>query len=266
MLHPSIFSWLMFPVYVWQGIRLRRTIERLLPPRLPVDGTIDGKGAPIRLLVIGDSTVASVGVERLEETFGFAIAKAMHERTGRTVHWRSAGNNSASSGQLRDHVVPHLPHDAYTHVLLSAATNDMKNFHLMSRFKREFGTLLYALRTRFAHAHIVWTPIADMRKFPALAPQLGRVLAARASLINDMGTRLCRERGVTAAEPFPIVSVHGFARDGFHPDGDGYKAWARFLAPQLLALEPLTPEVRTHDSGTITPMTKTPSAKPDSTN
>lgn len=257
MLHLSAFSWLLYPVYVAQGISVRMRIERLLPARLPVSGTISGKGKPVKLLVIGDSTVASVGVEELEGMFGFAIANAMHERSGRTVHWRSAGANSAASGHLRDYVVPHIEGDDFTHILLSVGTNDMKNFHLISRFKKEFGTLIYALKTRWPHARIVWTPIPDMRKFPALPKGLGNVLAARANLINAKGAQLCRERGVIAADAFPIVSTDGFARDGFHPNETGYNAWARFLAPQLLELDALEPDLRNGESRSVTPIIKT---------
>ncbi|MEM0898589.1 MAG: SGNH/GDSL hydrolase family protein [Pseudomonadota bacterium] len=174
----------MFPVYVWQGIGVRMRIERLKPAALPVEGEISGNDDPIRLLVIGDSTVASVGVQELDGTFAYAMANALHERTGRAIIWRSAGANSASSGDLERHVLPHIEPRNFTHVLVSVGTNDMKNFHLISRFKREFGALLYGLGTRFPRARILWTTIPDMRKFPALPKQLGRVLAARAELIN----------------------------------------------------------------------------------
>lgn len=227
----SVLSWLMFPVYVWQGIAVRVRIERLQPSALPVSGVVAGEGDALRLLVIGDSTVASVGMERIEDTFTFCIAQALNKRSGRPVHWRAAGANSASSGDLRDHVVPHIAGLEPTHILLSVGTNDMKNFHLISRFKREFGGLLYAVKTRFPDAQVIWTQIPDMRRFPALPEGLGRVLAARAALINIKGAQLCGERGAIAAGAFPIVDGGGFARDGFHPNGEGYRAWASHLVP-----------------------------------
>lgn len=254
MLARAFYSWLMFPVYVWQGIRLRMKIERMLPARLPVEGVIEGKGDPVRLLVIGDSTVASVGIEELEGTFAYAIANAVHERSGRTVAWRAAGNNSASSGDLRDFVVPHVETRDWTHVVISVGTNDMKNFHAVARFKREFGTLLYALNARFPGTSIIWTPIPDMRKFPALPKGLAAVLAARADLINAKGAQLCRERSAIAAPVFPIENTDGFHRDGFHPNAEGYNAWARHLAPTILATSPVAPAVTKSGQSGVTPI------------
>ena len=226
----ALFSWVMLPVYVWQGIRLRMRIERLLPPDVAQHGEMPGKGEPVRLLVMGDSTVASVGMERLEDTFAYSIARAVNDRTGRPVAWRAAGGNSATASDIRDHIAPHIDKRNWTHIALSVGINDMKNFHMVRRFKQDFGTLLYALRSRFPDAEIVWTPIPDMRQCPALPEALGRVLSARAELINAMGARMCRERGATQTDRVPPQEPAAFARDGFHPSGEGYQIWGRHMA------------------------------------
>lgn len=234
----SLFTWAMLPVYAWQGYRLRQKIERLLPAPVPQSGVLGSKEPGFRLLIIGDSSVASVGMERLEHTLSYNIADQVHARTSRAVQWQSAGCNSATSADLRDFVVPHIGSRDFTHVIVAVGTNDMKNFHAISRFKKSFGTLLYALRTRFPDSKIIWTPIADMNKFPALPKQLARILAARATLINEQGKQLCYERGVTYSEPVPIEISDGFARDGFHGGPAGYRVWGEHLADYILADEP----------------------------
>lgn len=235
MLAKALFSWFAFPVYVWQGVRVRLAIERLHPADVPHDGRFEGKGEEIRLLVAGDSSVAGVGMTRLEETLAFNIARQLCERTGRPVRWRAAGANSATSEDLRDHVIPHVADRDFTHVVLAVGTNDMKNFHAIGRFKRQFGTLLYAVRTRYPGARVVWSPVADMTRIPALPRALGRILQSRAELINAMGERLCRERGAIMADPVPIHGPEGFARDGFHAGPSGYRSWAEHLADYLVA-------------------------------
>ena len=234
MLSKALFSWIAFPVYVWQGISVRLRIERLHPAEVPHEGRFDGAGDEIRLLVAGDSSVAGVGMARLDETLAFNIARALSERTGRPVRWRAAGANSATSADLRDHVIPHVESRDFTHVVLAVGTNDMKNFHVVGRFKRHFGTLLYTVRTRFPGARVVWSPVADMTRIPALPQALGRILQSRAELINAMGARLCTERGAVMAEPVPIEGAHEFARDGFHAGPAGYRNWAEHLASYLV--------------------------------
>lgn len=232
----AFYSWILFPVYAWQGISVRLRIERLLPAPVPTQGQFDGSGDAVRLLVMGDSTVASVGMERLEDTLAYNIAKAVNEQTRSPVDWRAAGGNSATARHIRDFIVPHIEARDWTHIALSVGINDMKNFHMARQFKRDFGSLLYALRTRFPDAKIIWCPIPDMRQCPALPTTLGRILAARAELINAMGARMCRERGGIATAPVPPQERDAFARDGFHPNGNGYRIWgqhfARWIAPR----------------------------------
>ena len=233
----SLFTWMMLPVYIWQGVRLRQRIERLLPPDVPPTGKLGSKEPSFRLLVIGDSSVASVGMERIEHTFAYNIADKVHDKTGRAVKWRVAGNNSATAADLRDFVLPHIEERDFTHVILAVGINDMKNFHAISTFKQTFGTLLYALKTRFSTAKIIWTPVPDMTGFPALPKQLSKILAARATLINAQGQQLCDERGVIYSEPVPVGTADGFARDGFHAGPEGYRIWGEHLVDYILADE-----------------------------
>jgi len=243
MLLRSLVSWLALPIYIWQGVGVRMRTERMAPADGPVIHRVAGTGEPVRLLVLGDSSAASVGIAHTDGGLAARLAPLVAEATGRPVEWRAAGFNSATAGQVRDFVVPNLAHEPWTHVVVSIGTNDAKNFHTVSRFKREFGGLLYALRAKWPQAHIFWSPVVDMTRVPALPPLLGRLLEIRASLVNRMGERLCRERGAVAAARLPVEDpAAGFSKDGFHASEAGYAAWARHMLPFVLAtISPAAP-------------------------
>jgi lysophospholipase L1-like esterase len=158
----------------------------------------------------------------------------MARLSGRAVTWRSAGANSATAAELRDHVVPHVEERDFTHVLVCVGTNDAKNYHTGGRFCRAFGGLAYALRTRFSGARIVWSPPIDMREMPVLPSFLARMLQVRARRITANGAQLCSERGLIAAPPLPVHDKAGFAEDGFHANAIGCGHWAVHVAPILL--------------------------------
>ncbi|ALN74059.1 MULTISPECIES: SGNH/GDSL hydrolase family protein [unclassified Aureimonas] len=232
----TLLSWLLLPVYIWQGIGIRRRIERMPPAAGPQHGLVGpGDDAPsIRLLVIGDSSAAGVGVERVEESLAPRLAERLYALTGRVVAWRAAGSNSAVSAEVRDYVVPLLPYDSFTHIVLSIGTNDIKNFHSGRRFKRAFGTLLYALRARWPEARIVWSQPVDMLRVPALPRGLALVLELRGRILRRIGTRLCLERGAVPATTLPRVEPLGFSRDGFHASAEGHAYVAGHLATYCL--------------------------------
>jgi lysophospholipase L1-like esterase len=231
-----LLTWLALPVYAWQGIGVRRRTERMVPASGPVMHEIGGASPAIALLVLGDSSAASVGVENSENGVAAQLGRLLAVRTGRAVRWRAAGFNSATAQQIRDHVVPNLSADPWTHIVLSIGTNDAKNFHSVPRFKKDFGGLLYALRAKWPEARIVWSPVVDMKRVPALPSALASILEIRASAINAMGARLCRERGAIAATRLPITNPKlGFSSDGFHASEAGYGAWAEHLLPFVLS-------------------------------
>ena len=223
-------TWLAFPVYVWQGLGVRRRTTRMRPAEGPVLRRIDGKEPALSLLVLGDSSAASVGVGHSESGLAAQLAALIAERTGRSVKWRAAGFNSATSGQIRDHVLPNLSPDAWSHIVVSLGTNDVKNFHTLPRFKREFGGLLYALRAKWPEARIVRSPVVDFSRMPALPDMLGRILEIRADAINRLGEHLCLERGAVPATRLAITDPEaGFSSDGFHASEAGYRAWAEHM-------------------------------------
>ena len=230
-----LLTWLAFPVYVWQGLGVRRRTSRKLPPQGPVLHSHDGREPAISLRVIGDSSAASVGIGRSEDGLAAQLAGLIRERTGHAVNWRAAGFNSATSDQIRDHVLPNLSADTWTHIVLAIGTNDTKNFHSVPRFKKDFGGLLYALRAKWPEARVVWSPVLEFTRAPAMPPLLGKILEIRAGAVNRMGERLCLERGAVPAPRLPITDPSvGFSTDGFHASEAGYRAWAEHLLGLVL--------------------------------
>ena len=233
----TISTWLSLPVYVWQGLQVRRNSIRMPPP--PHDGfvEVEGKGKPLKLLLIGDSSAAGVGVDTVDESLGGLLPGILAKATGRPVRIVIAGMNSATSAQIRDYVVPHVEPRDFDYVLLNIGTNDAKNFHSGRRFCRDFGTLLYALRARFPQARIIWSGVLDLKHVPALPAALGRILGIRSRLVNHNGRILCHERGAMAPEPEWDVIPENFSRDGFHASAKGYRQWAENLAKFIVGLE-----------------------------
>ena len=235
-MHPfliSILSWLCFPIYLVQGIYVRNRSMRLSPASGPRSGQF-GKGeAEIKLLSIGDSSAAAVGVEETMGAIGPQLAKKIHKLKNKTVSWRISGHNSAVASEIRDYVVPNLEPVDYTHIFIMLGTNDMKNWHTVPRWKRDFGTFLYALRTRFPEARIYWHQAIDVRTAPLLPDPLGWIMNLRVALFNRKGAQLCVERGAICIPPLPITDPAGYCKDGFHANELGYDYWSDHLLEHI---------------------------------
>ena len=233
----GLVSWLLVPVYVWQGLQTRRRVPRMVPPAGVTSGclgTTAVSDAEVKLLVIGDSSAAGVGVDQIGDSLGPKLAERIAALTGLSVFWRAAGANSAISAEIRDHVVPNLTREAFTHIVLMIGTNDAKNFHGGRRFKKSFGSLLYAMKAKWPEARIVWSPPVDLKRVPALPPALAHVLELRARIVRKIGARLCAERGAIVATTLPRVEPAGFSHDGFHASAEGYAYYANHLVSYVI--------------------------------
>ncbi|MEM9277988.1 MAG: SGNH/GDSL hydrolase family protein [Pseudomonadota bacterium] len=232
-----ILSWLALPVYIWQGLGVRRKSIRLAPPQQKPMVELKGRGKPINILFIGDSSAAGVGVDVFEEGVSGRLPHLLKQKSGRPIKQRTSGNNSATSGSIRDFIIPHLEQGTYNYIIVSIGVNDTKNFHSGKRFCKEFGTLLYALHAKFPGAKIIWQGLIDMENVPILPSPLNKILGIRSRLLRKNGKILCRERGALAPETKWQPIPQNFSHDGFHASSEGYRVWAEELSDYILQLE-----------------------------
>ncbi|WP_310620986.1 SGNH/GDSL hydrolase family protein [Flexibacterium corallicola] len=233
----TILSLFLLPLYIIEGIRTRLSTLRLPSAIGPVSGTFKGnrnEDQEIRLLIVGDSTVAGVGVKTTDLALPYQLARALCEKSGKTVHWRAAGCNSAESTHIRDLVIPNLPEEDYTHVFFSLGFNDLKNFRSQGKWKSGFGGLLYATRAKYPNSKIYWCKMMDPGRMPALKRGLVFVLRLRRKMISELGAALCEERGGTWIEPMKGTRAEYYCHDGVHPSEEGNRAWANHVAIEIV--------------------------------
>ena len=239
MITPSeiVFSWLALPVYIYQGLRVRNQSMRMAPPEQIPFVEIKGKGKPLNLLFMGDSSAAGVGVTDFKECVAGRTPHLLAKKTGRPITTRTCGNNSATAGELRDLIVPHLEPAIYDYIIINIGTNDSKNFHTARRFKKEFGGLLYTLNAKFPGAKVIWSGLIDIEKIPLLPSPLNKIIGIRSRIIKKMGNELCFERGAL----YPIAKWEpvreNFSEDGFHASSKGYEEWAEELSDYIADLQ-----------------------------
>ena len=224
---------LLFPVLLYQGKQARRTT-----PRLPEAGGSPcgqyGEGAPAsRILVIGESTAAGVGVETHDQGLASQLAREIHERTGQTIAWHTFGVNGIRLGALV-HTLEAAELPEAEGVLLSMGVNDTTGFTPRFRFRRQLQALRELLAPRYS-GPILLLSVPPMHLFTALPSPLRHVMGWRARQLDNLYIRLARQfpedfRYVN----YPVVTdPELLARDGYHPGQKGYRYIAEALADRV---------------------------------
>lgn len=224
------------PVLLLQGLRVRRVTPRLPEPPGPRAGRV-GKGAPLRLLVAGDSAAAGVGVASQDEALTGRLVAELSER--RALDWRLEARTGYTTADAHAHMAA-LPEDRFDVVVLSLGVNDVTRGVGRSRWLAGQSSLADLLQARFGPRAILFTALPPMHLFPALPQPLRWYLGARAADFNaSLADWLPRRPGCHLVVPdFQPDPTH-IATDGFHPGPAAYTAWAIRVARDIDRLFPV---------------------------
>lgn len=190
-------------------------------------GSIDGPD-PLRLLVLGDSTAAGVGVESELDGLPGNLARAIHRRLGRGVQWTIIARSGATTGNVRQFFLGLATRSPYDLVFLSTGVNDVMQLRTAREFTADLAVIVEGLEKFNPRAPILLAGIPRMQRFDSLPDPLGVILGARAHRLNVAARHRVVEGHplVVHVPPWPIATPGFFAEDNFHPGAPGYHAWA----------------------------------------
>ncbi|WP_433347412.1 SGNH/GDSL hydrolase family protein [Micromonospora sp. CA-111912] len=213
---------------------------------LALRATVGRPGAaPLRLVLLGDSSALGVGVGRLGDTVGGQLAHLLAEGpAGRQVHLSSVGVSGSRSTDLATQVARALlgPRPDVAVILIGA--NDATAL----RRPAEAGAYLGAAvrRLREAHVEVVVGTCPDLGAVHAIAPPLRQVVGWAGRRVARAQTVAVLDAGGTVVdlgtETGPVFRADAgtFCHDGFHPSADGYRVWAHALIPAVAAAANVT--------------------------
>lgn len=208
-----------------------------------------GRGRPgpaIRIAVLGDSSAAGYGVERVEETPGALIASAVAEHADRRVYLREYCVVGAKSSDLAAQVDRALPIEPDAAVILIGG-NDVTHTVRPSHSVR---ALSDGVRRLIASgATVVVGTCPDLGTIQPIAPPLRqvarawsrRLAAAQTIAVVEEGGRTVSLGDILGPE-FAAAPALLFGPDQFHPSAEGYQALADVLVPSVLAALEQAPE------------------------
>ncbi|MFL6716020.1 MAG: SGNH/GDSL hydrolase family protein [Burkholderiaceae bacterium] len=227
---PELIAAPMLPLLAAQGRRVRRITPRLPCAEGPGFGICEDAlgGPPLRLLAVGESPVAGVGVEHHEQAITAALARELARRLARPVHWRACGLNGATVRQAQDQLLPLVPAQPVDVLLVAFGVNDSTAFHSTRRWQADLTLLLESLRARCQPGMVLLAGVPPLAQFPGLPQPLRWVLGLKAAALDHVAAGLPGVRHVPMRHHQGLSGM--MASDNYHPSALGCDAWARDLA------------------------------------
>lgn len=216
------------------------TMRAYLPAEsAPTIDTVTGpaSAAPLRLVILGDSTAAGVGVNDGADTVAVRIAAGL-ATDGRKVSIHGVAESGARTADLNRQVSRALLSRPNIAVILIGA-NDATHLTRLSTVEHDLASAVQRLRR--ANVLVVVGACPDMGAARAFARPLRDLAGWRGRRVADAEIRgVQREGGIAvdlAALTGPVFRADPgtLSKDLFHPSADGYRLWAAALLPPIRA-------------------------------
>ncbi|MBT8145184.1 MAG: SGNH/GDSL hydrolase family protein, partial [Gammaproteobacteria bacterium] len=189
---------LLTPVLYLQGMYTRMRIRRLPEASGNRQGRVQGDSQVIRVLLLGESTVAGVGASTHELGLAGRIGEAITAMTGASVKWQVLAANGLTASGVRAKM-RELPDGTRADlVVIGIGANDVFRLQGPGGWEREIRALIDTARDRVGFAPVMLSAMPPIGKFPGLPQPLRSVLGLRAKLLDHSSEKLAADMtGVT---------------------------------------------------------------------
>jgi lysophospholipase L1-like esterase len=229
------------PLLVQQARRVRQRTPRL--PEASGDRTgIELTPYPtnlLRLLVVGESTAAGVGVTDLRDALPCQLAVALAARRECNVAWSMSARTGATASFAARELAPAAP-IAQDIAVVMVGVNDALKFTSRRTWRARIDQLIDELEKHVRPGgQVVLAGLPDLGRFGTFPQPLRAVLGWQArALDRDLKTIAKRSAGVIYLAMPPVSWPELFAEDRFHPNAAAYRVLAAYFAEAIATTKP----------------------------
>ncbi len=204
----------------------------ILPEPPGARSGVAGDGAPLRLLIVGDSSAAGVGARAQEAALSGQMVSALapHFRLTWRLEARTGATTKTTLASLS-----RLPAEPFDAAILALGVNDVTRVVSWRKWLGQQRALHGLLQDKFGVRRIYASGLPPMGLFPLLPQPLRWVLGAHAKRLDEALAGIGAENGLVCHVPFDFPhQPQFFAEDGFHPSAVAYGHWAEVLKKLIL--------------------------------
>jgi lysophospholipase L1-like esterase len=228
----SFYKAALAPVLLAQAFRIRRTLPRLPEPAGSRAGSAgaDVRARPFRILFVGDSSAAGVGVERQENALAAQASALLAASIGAQVQWQLVARSGINTGEALDMVSEGelLPADL---LVTSLGANDALAQRSPDQFIEDYQALVDKVVQKSGVTSVIVTGVPPLHMLPA-APQPLRWYLGQCA----MGLDAALQEWAQAKRGFAYISLQwnlkheDLAPDRYHPGPGHYLRLAKLVA------------------------------------
>lgn len=240
----AIVSLPLLPIIYFQGKRIRKSVPQL-PEAKGISGTykIDNSSEKsLKIISIGESTIAGVGVQTHEEGFTGSYAKNLAHLIQMNIDWRVYARSGYTAKRVQYKIIPKIQENHADLIVVGLGGNDAFTLNRPSKWKAEVESLIKAIQKKFPVALIVFCNMPPIKEFPAFTSAIKFTVGNLVEILGEELENLTHEmdgvyyfgESITLEQWVSKFNLKAnkkdFFSDGVHPSLLTYQTWAKDVA------------------------------------
>lgn len=236
-----------FPIMFFQAKKLKRDFPDLPEAKNPRGKTPGEPG--IRLLMLGESSIAGVGVDDHKDCISGQLATELSRLSHIAIDWRVVAKSGYTATQVRENLLVTIPEEHFDLIVIGLGGNDTFRLNTPWYWKKSMRELITALHKKYPEAKIVITYMPPVHTFLAFSRLIRFFLGNLTKLLGREMKRLAPDHDYLFYFDYVVSwedwishsktrNPADFFSDGVHPSALTYRLWgqgtARFIHESVM--------------------------------
>ncbi|WP_397447241.1 SGNH/GDSL hydrolase family protein [Polaribacter sp. R77954] len=236
----------LLPILYFQGKKIRREVPKLPEAKNPQGYIKTSSEKTLKILAIGESTIAGVGVDFHENGFIGALAHEISSKKNISILWKVYAKSGYTAKLVRKRIIPKIEESNADIVVVGLGGNDAFTLNSPDLWIYQINLLIKTLKRKFPKTPIYFTNMPPIKEFPAFTKTIKFVIG---NLVEIFGTRLHKRvhkksnvfynnEVITLQTWQEKYNLEGdatiFFSDGVHPSKITYQTWGKDMAQFIM--------------------------------
>ncbi|MBF8456307.1 SGNH/GDSL hydrolase family protein [Kaistella sp. G5-32] len=229
----------LLPIIYFQGKKIKKEIQ-LFPEAKNPEGFINANSYKnLKILFIGESSFAGVGVENHKNGFAGHFSNALSEKFHYNINWKVYAKTGYNVDKIQRKLIPLIVEKECNLLVIGIGGNDTFELNQPKKWRESVQCLINDLRKKFPETPVLFAQLPTIEMFPAFSKEMKLVLGNHKDILADhLNTQVLKNKNVY----FPTEKINfkewlgklkegqtvwEFFSDGIHPSELCYDLWAK---------------------------------------
>jgi lysophospholipase L1-like esterase len=236
----------LLPILYFQAKKIRKEVPNLPEARDPKGYIKTASEKTLKILAIGESTIAGVGIDFHKNGFIGALAHEIAATKNISILWRVYAKSGYTAKMVRKRIVPNIEESNADIIVIGLGGNDAFKLNSPDLWMFQINLLIKKLKRKYPKTPIYFTNMPPIKEFPAFTKTMKFIIG---NLVAIFGARLHssvhKKRNVFYNNE--IVTLQSwqekynlkgdaaiFFSDGVHPSKIAYQTWGKDMAQFIM--------------------------------